>query len=245
MPVRLTTGQFLRAATIGGVIWNCIIAHNAMAQAVGAPLPNSDTRASKDVPTNDTGCLKRLSILGAEFARGAVSSAAIPSNAASGTCVIKEPVVLTAINIAGQSPSRISFPSKPLLSCEMAEQFGHFIGTVAAPLARGIFSKPLESVETGPGFECRPRNRQAGAKMSSHAQGDAVDISAITLAGKETHRVVQSNNSEAKQFFAALRTAGCGAFSTVLGPGSDMFHNDHLHFDIEKRGRDGKSKFCQ
>ena len=127
----------------------------------------------------------------------------------------------------------------------MAERFSQFVITVAMPLAKGTFNKPLISIETGPGFECRPRNRQVGAKMSSHAQGNAVDVSAIALAGNETHNVLQSHDVQARQFFVALRMAGCGAFSTVLGPGSDAFHSDHLHFDIEKRGHDGKSKFCQ
>ena len=30
----------------------------------------------------------------------------------------------------------------------------------------------------------------------------------------------------------SVRTAACGWFTTVLGPGSDAAHTDHLHVDI-------------
>ena len=51
------------------------------------------------------------------------------------------------------------------------------------------FGKPLASISTGPGYECRPRNRMAGAKISSHGQGDAADVLMMELAGgQEDHR---------------------------------------------------------
>jgi hypothetical protein len=31
----------------------------------------------------------------------------------------------------------------------------------------------------------------------------------------------------------------------VLGPGSDAAHANHIHIDMEPRGRDGRSKVCQ
>ena len=220
-----------------------VTCHAAMAQR------KSEAAIPKEIPGTAvnaaTRCLDRLSASGAEFTPAKVSSLPPSASALAATCAISDPVVLTAVSIIGQPASRISLPSKPLLSCEMAERFSQFVITVAIPLAKGTFNKPLISIETGPGFECRPRNRQVGAKMSSHAQGNAVDVSAITLAGNETRNVLPSNDIQARQFFDALRMAGCGAFSTVLGPGSDAFHSDHLHFDIEKRGHDGKSKFCQ
>ncbi|MGL5116741.1 MAG: extensin family protein [Beijerinckiaceae bacterium] len=30
-----------------------------------------------------------------------------------------------------------------------------------------------------------------------------------------------------------------------MGPGADAAHANHIHIDIEARGRDGRSKFCQ
>jgi hypothetical protein len=49
----------------------------------------------------------------------------------------------------------------------------------------------------------------------------------------------------AARYIDALRRAACGWFTTVLGPGSDAAHADHLHLDREPRGRDGESRLCQ
>ena len=32
-----------------------------------------------------------------------------------------------------------------------------------------------------------------------------------------------------------MRTAACGWFTTVLGPGSDGYHEDHIHVDLAVR----------
>ena len=114
-----------------------------------------------------------------------------------------------------------------------------------ARLKGSTFSQPVASIGTGPGFECRTRNHVAGAKISSHAQGNAIDIVGITLADGTKIAIEAPADERSRRFIFALRAAGCGAFSTALGPGSDAFHANHLHFDIEARGRDGKSKFCQ
>jgi hypothetical protein len=140
---------------------------------------------------------------------------------------------------------RIRFPEKPLLSCAMAERFARFTADMAAPLALGVFGKELAAVATGPGFECRPRNRQPGAKLSSHAQGLAADIMSVELHGGRRIVVEKPEDAESIRFLAAYRAAACGTFSTVLGPGADAAHANHIHLDIEARGRDGRSKFCQ
>jgi hypothetical protein len=42
-----------------------------------------------------------------------------------------------------------------------------------------------------------------------------------------------------------MRTAACGWFTTVLGPGSDAFHANHMHLDIEKHGPSGSYRICE
>jgi hypothetical protein len=38
-----------------------------------------------------------------------------------------------------------------------------------------------------------------------------------------------------KDFRDDLRMTACAAFTTVLGPGSDGFHEDHVHIDLLQR----------
>jgi hypothetical protein len=224
------------------VLATAIIVLLLLALAAGT----SRVRAEPDLAKSDTAkangedCFARLAKTGIAVERAA--SSAKPPDAA---CTISDRVVLISVSDAALPERRIRFPDRPLLSCVMAERFARFTSDIAAPLALGITGKELVAVSTGPGFECRPRNRQPGAKTSSHGQGNAVDTMAVELVGGRKLSVEKPDGPETVRFMAAYRAAACGVFSTVLGPGSDAAHANHIHVDIEQRGRDGRSKFCQ
>jgi hypothetical protein len=160
-------------------------------------------------------------------------------------CKITEPVTLISVKGPAHSGKSVTFPDRPLLSCEMAEQFAIFAVESAAPLALSTHKSSIVSVATGPGYECRPRNRQPGAKISSHGQGNAIDIATIKLEDGRVISVEKPDGEETVKFLKALRFAACAAFSTVLGPGADAAHANHIHIDLEPRGKTGDSKFCQ
>jgi hypothetical protein len=44
---------------------------------------------------------------------------------------------------------------------------------------------------------------------------------------------------------SGLRTSACGYFTTVLGPGSNAAHKNHLHFDLGQHGKSGKYRICE
>jgi hypothetical protein len=183
-------------------------------------------------------CIARLAALGIK----AEPPAALPAPPFA-DCVIAEPVTL--ISAAPRAGSPIQFADRPLLSCAMAERLARFAVEAALPIAVSAFGKPLASISTGPGYECRPRNRVAGAKISSHGQGNAADIVTMELAGGQKIIVEKPDGAAAVSFLASLRTAACVSFNTVLGPGSDPSHASHIHLDIEPRGKKGNSRFCQ
>jgi hypothetical protein len=160
-------------------------------------------------------------------------------------CAVADPVRLLSVADPALPSRRIQFPERPVLACAMAESFARFTGDIAAPLALGVFGKELATVATGPGFECRPRNRQAGARLSSHALGLAVDVMGVGLHGGARVSVEKPDGPEAARFLQGIRAAACGTFTTALGPGADAAHANHIHIDMEPRGRDGRSKFCQ
>jgi hypothetical protein len=39
----------------------------------------------------------------------------------------------------------------------------------------------------------------------------------------------------AREFREGLKTRTCARFNTVLGPGSDGYHEDHVHVDLAQR----------
>jgi hypothetical protein len=160
-------------------------------------------------------------------------------------CKITEPVTLISVKGPAHSAKTITFPDRPLLSCETAERFAEFAVETAAPLALSTYKISIASIATGPGYECRPRNRQPGAKISSHGQGNAIDIAAIKLEDGRVISVEKPDGDETVEFLTALRFSACAAFNTVLGPGADAAHANHIHIDLESRGKTGDSKFCQ
>ena len=48
---------------------------------------------------------------------------------------------------------------------------------------------------------------------------------------------VEAGETPEARFVAAVRGGACRYFSTVLGPGSDPAHADHLHLDLRARNR--------
>ena len=182
-------------------------------------------------------CSSRLALIGIKTEH----PAALPAQPYA-ACIIKEPVVLISITNPKQT---VQFPDRPLLSCAMAERLARFSMDIGSPMALSAYAKPLGSLSTGPGYECRPRNRKAGAKVSSHGQGNAVDIMRMELSGGQKIIVEKPDGAVTVTFLADFRKAACEALNTVLGPGSDPSHANHIHLDIEPRGKTGNSKFCQ
>jgi hypothetical protein len=159
-----------------------------------------------------------------------------------GACFVETPVKLFS---ASADKTKITFPDKPLLACGFAGQFAQFMVEVANPLAFTALASAIKTIETGPGHECRFRNRALSGKMSEHGHGLAVDIRALTLTDGRRLVVGAATAESEKHYLETLGKAACGFFSTVLGPGGDAMHKDHLHLDAEVRQTRMGAHFCQ
>ena len=141
--------------------------------------------------------------------------------------------------------SVIQFPNQPLIDCRLAEPLARWVGEVVAPVIAANYSSPLRAVQTGLGYECRNRNHETTGKLSAHAIGLAVDISGFELANAQIVSVKSGNDPVSEAVLRTIRTAGCGWFTTVLGPGSDAAHANHLHLDIQRHGSDERYRICE
>jgi len=202
-----------------------------------APAPEDGKTEGEEKPAHDEACLDRLKAAGITFEIAAQHAAANPA------CVIDTPVRLIAV--PSQSGANVRLPEEPMLACRFAERLAHFLGDLAAPLLAGRFSFELKSVRTGPGYECRSRNRAATGRLSAHALGLAVDVAAFELANGKALPVKPDGDARGEAAVAAIRTAACGWFTTVLGPGSDPAHTDHMHVDILTHGSSDRYRICQ
>jgi len=91
----------------------------------------------------------------------------------------------------------------------------------------------LRTVESYDDFECRGRNRAAGAKLSEHGKGNAIDLRSFILADGRAFGL--TDVKVAKDFREDIRESACHRFTTVLGPGSDSQHDSHIHLDLIER----------
>ena len=195
----------------------------------GASEPTSATAAGGEAAE---ACLAELAALGAE-----AQKAEAPSG--DNGCAIETPVRLKTVTVRD---ARIVLHGEPLISCAAARAAALYLAQNVAPLAKGATGQTLSGI-TASGFECRPRNRQAGGKLSAHGKGMALDIMSFQFADGSSMSV--SAPGERQGFLNGARKAACGYFTTVLGPGSDAAHADHLHLDIEPHGASGYGRICQ
>ncbi len=136
----------------------------------------------------------------------------------------------------------VSLSSNPVMLCDFGRQFSRWVREVAAPLALGYTGKKLAQVETGSAFSCRARYDKPGLVPSEHAKGDAIDIASFVLTDGRRLPVKQQDPAP---LILALRTTACGYFTTVLGPGTDPAHAEHLHFDSGLHGATPNYRICE
>jgi hypothetical protein len=200
--------------------------------------PAQPTAPAPTAPNGNaaSACLAKL------IAEGASADAATAPPASAEGCGIEAPVRLSSIFVEGEA---VSLPDRPLVACEFAAVLADYIRLIVAPLGQATLRAKVAAIQTGPGYDCRTQDRIAGAKISAHAKGLAVDFMAITLADKRRILVERQTSAEEASYLRAIRTAACGWFTTVLGPGSDAFHAANMHLDIELHGSNASFRICQ
>lgn len=141
-------------------------------------------------------------------------------------CGIAEPVKVTSV-------SGITLSEPAEIDCTTAIALNEWVN---AGLKPAFGRTEVTQLLIAGSYACRPRNNQRGNKISEHGHGKAIDIAGFVLADG-THITVAHNwrHDYSKPIKAAHRAA-CGIFGTTLGPGSDGFHEDHMHFDTANNG---------
>ncbi len=138
--------------------------------------------------------------------------------------------------------SGVSFSQPALVRCEVADTLAEWIANSVQPRAKAIFGEKVVSFKIAASYSCRPRNNVRGAKLSEHGMANAIDIAAFTLSDGREINVLEdwySGSSENRAFLRSIRSEACGPFHTVLGPGSDAEHKDHIHLDLQKERSGG------
>lgn len=159
--------------------------------------------------------------------RGSLRGEAIDPVPGPGACGIPD-----AVRIRQVAGLNLSTPAR--MDCATARALDDWVREGVLPRV-GAKGGGAVGLRVAAGYACRGRNNQAGARISEHGRGRAIDIAAIRLAdGSELSVLRDWGRGERGRILRALHRAACGPFGTVLGPESDRYHRDHFHFDTAR-----------
>ena len=154
----------------------------------------------------------------------------IPDIKGEGGCGGEDLVRLEAIVLPDKR--RVSVKPAAILRCKMASALADWIRSDIAPLAERLGSA-VSDLDNFDSFECRGRNRVVGAKLSEHGRANALDVRAFKFA--DGSLVSLTDRTVPRGLRESVLHSACTRFSTVLGPGSDGYHEDHIHLDLMER----------
>ena len=154
----------------------------------------------------------------------------IPDIRGAGGCGGEDLVRLEAIVLPDKR--QVSVKPAAILRCAMASALAEWIRSDIAPLAVRLGST-ISDLDNFDSFECRGRNRIAGARLSEHGRANALDVRALKLVNGRS--ISLTDRTVPRDVREAVLHSACARFSTVLGPGSDWYHEDHIHLDLMER----------
>ncbi|MEQ8824902.1 MAG: extensin family protein [Filomicrobium sp.] len=142
---------------------------------------------------------------------------------------------------------RVSFKPAAVLRCSMVNSVDDWVRNAIAPLAIKHLGSPVVRMRVAASYACRTRNHVFGAKLSEHGLANALDVSAFYLADgrKVTIRRGWRGSSGERAFLRAVHASACKRFTTVLGPNSDRYHQDHFHVDLARHNKAGTYRVCR
>ncbi len=143
------------------------------------------------------------------------------------------------LKVTGLLGGKVLFNSTQTLDCSMVAELEAWVAETMQPAAQARFGQPVVQIDSMGSYNCRGMNNQPGAKLSEHSFGNALDIGGVVLADGRKITVVHDwtrGDEQTQAFLRDLHNGACGRFTTVLGPGSNVFHYNHLHVDLAMHG---------
>ena len=131
------------------------------------------------------------------------------------------------------------------LACPIVSVLDHWLTETVQPAAQRWFGQRVVEIKQISAYSCRGMNGNPSAHISEHAFGNALDIAAFTLADGRHVSVKDGWHGlpEEQGFLRDVEAGACQQFTTVLAPGSNVYHYDHIHVDLMRRA--SRRLICQ
>lgn len=181
------------------------------------------------------------------YARGLVKLSPLiqPGSAieGKGICGIDRPLRVKAL-----ADGTVSLGDRALpISCPMTAALERWLNDTVMPAALARYGQPIVEIKNFGTYNCRGRNNVVGARLSEHAFANAFDFAGAVLANGYVVTVKQGwyGNPTDRAFLREITFGACGPFTTVLGPGADRSHDNHLHLDLAHHNNAGTYHYCK
>lgn len=162
-----------------------------------------------------------------------------------GICGMTRPLKVSAL-----ADGKVGLDKVLIIDCPMIPALEAWLNDIVQPDAQARFGQKVATLNVFGAYSCRSIDNMAGERLSEHAFGNAVDVAGFTLADGHKIEFVHDWKNQDGQEAAFLHEAHAGAcryFTTVLGPGADVFHYNHVHLDLGNHGATstGQRRLCK
>jgi len=121
------------------------------------------------------------------------------------------------------------------LACPLVSALDRWVSEGVQPAAMHWFGSPVAEIHQIGGYNCR--GMVGGSGVSEHSFGNALDVAGFTLANGRNITVKDGwhGRPEEQGFLHDVQLYACETFTTVLAPGYNIYHYDHIHVDLMHR----------
>jgi hypothetical protein len=123
------------------------------------------------------------------------------------------------------------------LACPIVSALDRWVSEGVQPAALHWFGVPVTQIKQISAYSCREMVGSGTDHISEHAFGNALDVAGFTLADGRTISVVKGwhGSPEEQGFLHDVQLYACETFNTVLAPGYNAAHYNHIHVDLMRR----------
>jgi hypothetical protein len=199
-------------------------------EAPAAARPETGSETPAEQPSPAVSAAAQPSACRAALTDEIAIAPSVPDIHGPGGCGGTDLVRLEAIVLPDKH--RVAVTPVATLRCSMASAIADWVRTDIAPLAAQLGSE-ITVLDNFDSYECRGFNRIPGAHLSEHGRANALDVRSFKFADGRT--ISLTDRGVSRELRETILHSACARFMTVLGPGSDWYHEDHIHLDRAER----------